>query len=95
MFYMVMVNVRPGVAVTDVQRAFESPIVSWCRIAPNVWVVNSKDKAENNANKIFNQLQSLVLPGGSLLVAKLDFSDNQGLMSHEFWNWANEQKNKL
>lgn len=87
MFYLVMAIVRTGVTIEDIQRAFASPVISWYRIAPNVWIVSSW----GDASTIYEQLESLIKPGGNLFVSKLDVSDRQGWMDKRFWTWMREQ----
>lgn len=89
MLFVVMAVVRPGVTIEDVQRAFVSPVLSWYRIAPNVWIVSSW----GDANNLHSQLESLIRPSGNLFISKLDLSSSQeGWMDKRFWDWLRDHR---
>lgn len=82
MFYVVMATVKPGVTIEDVQTALE-PAMSWYRIAPNVWIINTFESASTWQTR----LKDLVSPTGRLFISRLDTSDRQGWMDKKFWDW--------
>jgi hypothetical protein len=83
-FYVVMVNVNPGLTISDVQSAL-TPQLQWYRIANNVWVVYT------NLGKdwLHTRLSSLATPSGALFISRLDATEHQGLMPQPFWDWLN------
>lgn len=85
-FFIVMVNVNPGLTIADVQSALGNDH-QWYRIANNVWVVYvSHDK-----EWLYSRLQHLAYPSGSLFISRLKPGEHYGLMPQEFWDWFNKR----
>lgn len=85
-FYVVMVNVNPGLTIIDVQNALIT--VPWHRIANNVWVIHTPLGKDH----LYNHLFHLAYPSGTLFISRLDISEHQGLLPKPFWDWLNTQK---
>ena len=83
MLYVFVINVRPGVSLTDVQKRFGK--MPWYRIAPNVWIAKTNAEPREWAD----HLNVLVEPGGTLFISRLDTHAVQGWMDESFWAWFN------
>lgn len=85
-FYIVMVNLNPGLTIQDVQNVLQHR-VHWMRIANNVWVVDTPLPPK----WLYERLAPLVNPSGTLFVSGLDLRARQGLMPERFWNWIDQR----
>lgn len=85
-FYVVVVNVNPGLTTQDVQNVLAHQM-HWMRIANNVWVVDTPLAP----SWLYERLAPLVRPSGTLFVSALDLNDRQGLMPKAFWDWVNQR----
>ena len=81
-FYVVMINVNPGLTVNDVQVALSNDI-QWFRIANNVWVVHTI----YGSDWLFNRLIGLANPSGALFISRLNPEDRRGWLDKRFWDW--------
>jgi hypothetical protein len=88
LFHIVMATVNPGITIEDVQRIIRPGVVSYYRIAPNVWVVSSY---ENSASTLYERVKTLAIPNGRLFIGRLDMDDRQGWMDKPFWEWVRQQ----
>ena len=82
--YVVVINARAGVTMGDVQARFAS--TAWYRIAPSAWIIQSGA----DAGTWVDHLSSLVKPGGTMFVSRLNTQDHQGWMDEKFWDWFNQ-----
>jgi hypothetical protein len=88
-FHLVMVNVRAGVTIEDVQRTLQaSSPISWYRIANNLWVVHSFAGAQAWAETLY----PLTVPGGTVFVSQLKVEDTFGWLDPKFWQWLQGQR---
>lgn len=86
-FYMVMVNVNPGLTIVDVQAALTNDI-QWFRVANNVWIVHTYyDK-----DWLYSRLQPLANPSGTVFIVRFDLIDHQGWMNRDFIDWFNKRR---
>jgi len=81
-FYVVMVNVNPGLTVQDVQTALTNEI-QWYRIANNVWVVHT----DRGSGWLYQRLIGLANPSGTLFISLLSPTDRQGWFDKKLWDW--------
>jgi hypothetical protein len=84
MFYVVMALVNPGITVKDVQDILGPLVVSFYRIAPNVWIIYAPP---NRAKDISDRLQPVCSPGGRVFVSQLDLNDRWGWLDKATWEW--------
>ena len=89
LFYIVMVNVNPGLTIQDIQTALTNNI-QWYRIANNVWVVHT------NAGSawLHQRLIPLAHPSGTLFISRLNVNDRQGWLPQGFWTWIDGRINQ-
>jgi hypothetical protein len=85
-FFILMINVNPGLSVADVQAALTDQ-VAWYRIANNVWIVHTVFPS----SWFYQRLESLVKPSGIMFISALDPRDRQGWMPDEFWIWIKQR----
>ena len=85
-FYVVMVNVNPGLTIQDVQNVLQHHM-HWMRIANNVWVVDTKLPT----SWLYERLAPLTNPSGTLFISALDLNGRQGLMPKPFWDWITQR----
>jgi hypothetical protein len=82
-FYILMLNVNPGLTVGDVQSTLSSRQIDWCRIANNAWLIHT-----NHAMKHLNgTIIPLASPSGSYYLARVSVSDNEGMLAPEVGPW--------
>jgi hypothetical protein len=85
-FYVVYIDRLPDVEYDSVKEKMNLSR-SWYRITERLWVLNTT----SNSEKWFARLSPFVKDTGSLLICKLDMSDNQGWMNEKFWAWVRKQ----
>lgn len=98
-FYAIIYDLRqPGRRYDELYDAIKSLAGdgNWQHPMESFWVLAISNYSYlKDANDIFNKLNEYIDSGDSLIVCKMNRTDNQGWMPNRFWNWVKEQNNKL
>lgn len=82
-FLLLLLNLNPGLVVADVQRQFETPPMSFCRLASNVWLLHT----ELLPRQLEARFAPLALPAGSMLLTEMELLTSASLLSREARDW--------
>lgn len=87
---------HPGRNYTELYDAikYSVGVGNWQHPMESLWVVAVSDFSTKNAELLYTELQRYLGIDDSLLVSRMDFTDQQGWLPKSFWNWFKEQKFK-
>lgn len=82
----IYVTAKDGVSREEVEGKLNLAL-DWYRYAPNSYVVHTSSSVDKWKARLIN----FIKPGGRLLILKLDYSQRQGWMNKDFWEWLRER----
>ncbi len=89
-FYYIFIEPNTNSTYDQIKKEMDKAL-DWFQISKNNWIVYSSSDIE----KWMQRLSKYVQKDGSLFISKLDLSDNNGWMSVDFWEWLNNNINKM
>ena len=86
-YYHITLVPKPNADLDEIGRKINLA-VDWFQYHEHCWIVYT----DKDAEKWCLRLKPFALPGGELLVCKIDISDIQGWMDKSIWKWIADRQ---
>lgn len=65
---------------------------NWQHPMESFWVIAISDYSVKSAETIYHALRQYIDDNDSLFITRIDYTEHQGWMPKNFWNWFNEKR---